>query len=120
MLAKGKLGGGATEWAQGGIAAVLEEGDSFDAHVSDTMIAGAGLNNRAVVEHVVGGAPAAIARLAELGVPFNLDDDGDGWHLTQRGRAQPPPHRPCRRRHRLGDRSRRWKARRWPIPTSPS
>ncbi len=85
VLAKGRLGGGATEWAQGGIAAVLEEGDSFDAHVEDTMIAGAGLNNRAVVEHVVGGAPAAIARLAELGVPFNLDDDGDGWHLTREG-----------------------------------
>ena len=85
VLAKGKLGGGATEWAQGGIAAVLEKGDSFDAHVEDTMIAGAGLNNRAVVEHVVGGAPAAIARLAELGVPFNLDDDGDGWHLTREG-----------------------------------
>ena len=85
MIAKGKLGDGATEWAQGGIAAVLEEGDSFEAHVRDTMIAGAGLNNRAVVEHVVGGAPAAIARLAELGVPFNLDDDGDGWHLTREG-----------------------------------
>ena len=85
VLAKGKLGGGATEWAQGGIAAVLEEGDSFDAHVEDTMIAGAGLNNRAVVEHVVGGAPAAIARLADLGVPFNLDDDGDGWHLSREG-----------------------------------
>ena len=85
VLAKGKLGGGATEWAQGGIAAVLEKGDSFDAHVEDTMIAGAGLNNRSVVEHVVGGAPAAIARLAELGVPFNLDDEGEGWHLTQEG-----------------------------------
>ncbi|MEO5578507.1 MAG: L-aspartate oxidase [Sphingomicrobium sp.] len=85
VLAKGKLGGGATEWAQGGIAAVLEEGDSFDAHVEDTMIAGAGLNNLSVVEHVVGGAPAAIARLAELGVPFNLDDDGNGWHLTREG-----------------------------------
>ena len=85
VLAKGALGGGATEWAQGGIAAVLEEGDSFDAHVRDTMIAGAGLNNREVVEHVVGQAPAAIARLAELGVPFNLDDQGPGWHLTREG-----------------------------------
>ena len=85
VIAKGAIGEGATGWAQGGIAAVLEEGDSFDAHVRDTMIAGAGLNNRAVVEQVVGGAPAAIARLAELGVPFNLDDDGDGWHLTREG-----------------------------------
>ena len=85
VLAKGELGGGATEWAQGGIAAVLEQSDSFDAHVRDTMIAGAGLNNLSVVEHVVGEAPAAIARLAELGVPFNLDDAGEGWHLTREG-----------------------------------
>ena len=85
VIAKGRLSEGATGWAQGGIAAVLEEGDSFEAHVRDTMIAGAGLNNLGVVEHVVGGAPAAIARLAELGVPFNLDDDGAGWHLTREG-----------------------------------
>jgi L-aspartate oxidase len=85
VLAKGELGGGATEWAQGGIAAVLEEGDSFDNHVRDTIEAGAGLNDRAVVEHVIGQAPAAIARLAELGVPFNIDADGDRWHLTREG-----------------------------------
>ena len=90
VIAKGKLNEGATNRAQGGVAAVLEEGDSFDAHVNDTMIAGAGLNNLAVVEHVVSGAPAAIARLAELGVPFNIDDDGansvqGGWHLTREG-----------------------------------
>ncbi len=83
VLAKGKLGGGATEWAQGGIAAVLEEGDSFDAHVEDTMIAGAGLNDRSVVEHVVAGAPHAIARLIELGVPFATE--GDALHLTREG-----------------------------------
>ena len=85
VIAKGALGDTATARAQGGIAAVLEEGDSFEAHVRDTMIAGAGLNNLATVEHVVSEAPGAIARLAELGVPFNLDDDGDGWHLTREG-----------------------------------
>jgi len=85
VIAKGQLDEGATNWAQGGVAAVLEEGDSFDAHVNDTMIAGAGLNKLSVVEHVVSEAPAAIARLAELGVPFNIDDDGDGWHLTREG-----------------------------------
>ncbi|MCJ8191103.1 L-aspartate oxidase [Sphingomicrobium aestuariivivum] len=84
VLAKGKLGGGATEWAQGGIAAVLEDEDSFENHIRDTMIAGAGLNDRDVVEMVVQRAPAAIEKLAKLGVPFNLDTDGD-WHLTREG-----------------------------------
>jgi L-aspartate oxidase len=82
VLLKGE---GATGWAQGGIAAVLEPGDSFEAHIEDTMIAGAGLNDRDVVEFVVESAPAAIRRLAELGVPFNIDDDGTGWHLTREG-----------------------------------
>ena len=59
VIAKGKLDEGATNWAQGGVAAVLEEGDSFDAHVNDTMIAGAGLNNLAVVEHI-GASPAIL------------------------------------------------------------
>ena len=70
VIAKGALGEGATGWAQGGIAAVLEEGDSFEAHINDTMIAGAGLNDREVVEHVVESAPKAIQRLVDLGVPF--------------------------------------------------
>ncbi len=83
VIAKGALGEGATRWAQGGIAAVLEDGDSFDAHVEDTMIAGAGLNDRAMVEHVVAQAPHAIARLIELGVPFATD--GDALHLTREG-----------------------------------
>ena len=83
VIAKGALGEGATSWAQGGIAAVLEEGDSFDAHVKDTMIAGAGLNDRAVVEHVVEAAPRAIQHLVELGVPFATD--GNALHLTREG-----------------------------------
>jgi L-aspartate oxidase len=49
------------------------------------MIAGAGLNNRATVEFVVENAPAAIARLAELGVPFTVADDKSRWHLTREG-----------------------------------
>lgn len=85
VLAKGALNEGSTAWAQGGIAAVLEPGDTFEAHIADTMIAGAGLNDRATVEFVVENAPAAIDRLAQLGVPFNVDGDGDGWHLTREG-----------------------------------
>ena len=83
VIAKGGLGEGATSWAQGGIAAVLEEGDSFEAHVNDTMIAGAGLNDIRVVEHVVGAAPRAIEHLMELGVPFA--QEGKALHLTREG-----------------------------------
>ncbi|MET0247656.1 MAG: L-aspartate oxidase, partial [Sphingomonas sp.] len=83
VLAKGGLNEGATAWAQGGVAAVLEPGDTFESHIDDTMIAGAGLNDRDVVEFVVENAPAAIERLGKLGVPFN--QDGDTLHLTREG-----------------------------------
>lgn len=83
VIAKGGLGEGATSWAQGGIAAVLEEGDSFEAHINDTLIAGAGLNDVKVVEHVVESAPRSIHHLMELGVPF--ETEGDALHLTREG-----------------------------------
>ncbi|BCI71461.1 L-aspartate oxidase [Sphingomonas sp. S17] len=83
VLAKGKLHEGSTAWAQGGIAAVLEPGDTFDSHIEDTMVAGAGLNDRATVEFVVENAPAAIERLQKLGVPFATE--GNMLHLTREG-----------------------------------
>jgi len=83
VLAKGALDEGSTAWAQGGIAAVLEPGDTFDHHVEDTMVAGAGLNDRGVVEFVVSRAPAAIERLRALGVPFA--EEGGALHLTREG-----------------------------------
>ncbi|HEY0413379.1 MAG TPA: L-aspartate oxidase [Allosphingosinicella sp.] len=84
VLAKGALSSGSTAWAQGGIAAVLEPGDTFESHVEDTIMAGAGLNRRETVEFVVGNAPAAIERLAALGVPFNQGEEAR-WHLTREG-----------------------------------
>lgn len=83
VLAKGPLTSGSTAWAQGGIAAVLDAGDTFDEHIRDTMIAGAGLNRRETVEFVIERAPAAIDRLCELGVPFNRE--GADLHLTREG-----------------------------------
>ncbi len=83
VLAKGSLTGGSTAWAQGGIAAVLDAGDTFDNHVRDTMVAGAGLNDRETVEFVIERAPQSIDRLCELGVPFNKES-GD-LHLTREG-----------------------------------
>lgn len=86
VLAKGDVDAGSTAWAQGGIAAVLEAGDTYESHIEDTMVAGAGLNHRASVEHVVENAAAAIDRLAALGVPFNPGEDAaNRWHLTREG-----------------------------------
>jgi len=87
VLAKAGISDGSTAWAQGGIAAVLEEGDTFESHIEDTMVAGAGLNNREAVEFVVEHAPRAIEKLAALGVPFNpgLNGQDDRWHLTREG-----------------------------------
>jgi len=86
VLSKGDISAGSTAWAQGGIAAVLDEGDTFEAHIEDTMIAGGGLNDRRTVEYVVEQAPAAIERLARLGVPFNPGETvSERWHLTREG-----------------------------------
>nr|WP_243451913.1 L-aspartate oxidase [Sphingosinicella soli] len=84
VLSKADLSAGSTAWAQGGIAAVLEPGDTFESHIEDTMVAGAGLNQRDIVEFVVENAPAAIERLAEIGVPFNAGGT-ERWHLTREG-----------------------------------
>ncbi|MDP8994845.1 MAG: L-aspartate oxidase [Pseudomonadota bacterium] len=84
VLAKGSVSSGSTALAQGGIAAVLEAGDTFESHVEDTIAAGAGLNRRETVEFVVGSAPAAIERLARLGVPFDAGKEAR-WHLTREG-----------------------------------
>jgi L-aspartate oxidase len=83
VVAKGELGTGSTLWAQGGIAAVLDAGDTFEEHIRDTMVAGAGLNRLETVEFVIERAPLAIERLTELGVPFNTE--GNALHLTREG-----------------------------------
>ena len=63
-----------TNYAQGGIAAVLSPTDSFDAHVRDTLQAGAGLCRSDVVRHVVQKAPEAVQRLIHYGVRFDQSD----------------------------------------------
>ena len=86
LLTKRGLNDGASAWAQGGIAAVLAEDDSFDAHVQDTQVAGAGLCDLAATRFVVENAPASIAWLRSLGVPFSEEDGQPGaLHLTREG-----------------------------------
>ena len=60
ILSKNALKQGSTYYAQGGIAAVLDELDSFESHVEDTMIAGAGLCHRDVVKYTVSRSPECI------------------------------------------------------------
>jgi L-aspartate oxidase len=80
-----------TAWAQGGIAAVWDPDDSIEAHVEDTLVAGAHLARREDVEDILAEGPAAVRRLIELGVRFsrrNADADevdADGYSLTREG-----------------------------------
>ncbi|MFZ4579032.1 MAG: L-aspartate oxidase [Myxococcota bacterium] len=88
VLAKQSLSETNTRYAQGGIAAVLDEDqDSVAKHVQDTLVAGAGLCRRDVVEMVVAGGPAAIQRLVDRGVDFDRNDEGD-LALTREGGHQ--------------------------------
>ena len=65
----------ATNWAQGGIAAVVGQDDSFEAHVQDTLNAGAGLCREDVVRHVVENGPGMIEALRKYGVEFDRNTD---------------------------------------------
>ncbi|UCD86192.1 MAG: L-aspartate oxidase [Deltaproteobacteria bacterium] len=73
-----------TSYAQGGIASVMGEGDSFESHIRDTLEAGAGICHREVVEMVVKDGPERIEELRNWGVRFTMsggDDDGSSYDL---------------------------------------
>jgi L-aspartate oxidase len=71
IITKKRAADSATNWAQGGIAAVESKDDSFEAHVQDTLRAGAGLCDEAVVRFVVERGPETIDALLGLGVEFD-------------------------------------------------
>ncbi|MBI5329930.1 MAG: L-aspartate oxidase [Betaproteobacteria bacterium] len=83
LVTKKTAADSSSAWAQGGIAAVLGEDDSFDAHVEDTLVAGAGLCDEAAVRFVVESGPDAVRWLMQQGAPF--DRDGADYHLTREG-----------------------------------
>ncbi|HTN93393.1 MAG TPA: L-aspartate oxidase [Gallionella sp.] len=86
LITKKSLLDSASGWAQGGIAAVLSSEDSFDAHIRDTLAAGAGLCDEAATRYVVEHGKAAIEWLIAQGVPFTRDVSNDmGYHLTREG-----------------------------------
>jgi L-aspartate oxidase len=85
VLAKRVLTEGSSRHAQGGIAAVMASSDSIDAHIEDTLRAGAGLCRRETVEFVAQNASASIAWLLSQGVDFTQEDGSEELHLTQEG-----------------------------------
>ena len=85
VLAKESLDLSSTNWAQGGISAVLDPADTFDAHVQDTLVAGAGLCKPDIVRLCVENAPERIRDLIELGTRFSRGNDpslGGGFELA--------------------------------------
>ncbi len=83
VMAKNGLTEGNTMYAQGGIAAVLDDADTIESHITDTQIAGAGLCDHAMVKLVVESGRDAIQWLIGKGVDF--DREGEDYHLTREG-----------------------------------
>ncbi len=84
VLSKDSIDGGSTNRAQGGIAAVTGPGDSPEAHIRDTMRAGAGLCDEQVVRYAVEKGPEVIDRLMDYGLLFDTDGEAT-FHLTREG-----------------------------------
>ena len=85
VLAKEKAISTNTSWAQGGIAAVMSKSDSFAQHIEDTLVAGAGLCHKEVVEDIVRQAPDRIQDLLKWGAQLNVDDlTREGGHSERR------------------------------------
>jgi len=88
ILSKGSMNEGSTFYAQGGIAAVFDKNDSIDSHVSDTLIAGAGLCDKAAVQYTAENAKGCLEWLIDQGVNFDQEKNADGeqrYHLTREG-----------------------------------
>ena len=90
LLCKTTLSESNTSYAQGGIASVISESDSFEKHIEDTLISGDGHCNLAAVEKVIKNAPSQIEELCNWGVEFDRDEQGkfdlhrEGGHSEHR------------------------------------
>jgi len=90
MVTKKRPSDTATDWAQGGIAAVLGDDDSLQRHIDDTLLVGDGLCKPDIVELCVREGPGHVRSLAALGVPFERDARGEfelgreGGHSARR------------------------------------
>jgi L-aspartate oxidase len=86
LVTKHELLDGASNWAQGGIAAVLDSADSVEHHIRDTKVAGAGLCNEEAVRFVIERGRRSVEWLVGQGVEFTRDEDKrEELHLTREG-----------------------------------
>ena len=84
IVTKGEMNECNTDYAQGGIASVMYDPDTFEKHIRDTLVCGAGICDRAAVEQVVTRAPEVIKQLIAWGVKF--DKEGTGrYELAREG-----------------------------------
>ncbi len=83
LVTKREITESATNYAQGGIASVFSEEDTFESHMEDTMVAGAGICHEDVVKMVVEEGPGVIRTLIEWGVKFTTS--GNTYDLTREG-----------------------------------
>ncbi|KXS54141.1 MAG: L-aspartate oxidase [Marinobacter sp. T13-3] len=85
VISKADINSGATLWAQGGIAAVMDATDSVEDHIRDTLQAGGGLCHEDAVRFTVEHGKESIDWLIDAGVDFTREDDNDQYHLTREG-----------------------------------
>lgn len=97
LVSKGELSETNTLYAQGGVAAAIGLGDSFDSHIQDTLLVGCGLCDPGVVQNVVQGGPGAVDELLRLGAEFDRSPSGE-LVLSREG-----GHRHARILHSRGD-----------------
>lgn len=85
LVSKREITDSASSWAQGGIAAVLNSEDSVEAHIHDTLVAGAGLCDAAITRMVAEKGREAVEWLISQGVGFTREAGDNSLHLTREG-----------------------------------
>jgi len=102
VVTKAERQEGSTNYAQGGVSAVLDPKDSVENHIRDTIVAGAYLNDEEVVEVVCREGPERVKELMEMGASFDRGEDGR-LQLARGGGPLAPPHRARGRCHGARD-----------------
>ena len=85
IVSKREILDSSSQWAQGGVAAVMSVDDSIESHVKDTEFVGGGLTDPKVAHFVASHGKEAIQWLTDLNVPFSRDEKTQQFHLTKEG-----------------------------------